>query len=143
MLEEKTMEVALKLLSKKNYTESQLIEKLVEIGFGIEEIDDCFQELKRWNYLSDYNYGVTRTRLLQKKLRSLAYIENDLLSKGMAIEVVRILLKEYYPIELELEIAKEFLKKKYHGCEIPISGWKVLANAGFTENTLRHCFPEG
>ena len=137
------MEKALKLLAKKNYTKSQLEDKLAENGFEPEEIEDCFQELMRWNYLNDYNYGVTRIIFLQKKLRSLTYVENDLLSKGITAEVVAMLLKEYYPLEIELEIAKNFLHKKYPANKIPASAWRALVNAGFSENTLRHCLPEG
>ncbi len=143
MSNQKVMEIALKLLAKRNYTNSQLVNKLAENGFESEEIEECFQELTRWNYLNDYNYGVTRIIFLQKKMRSLAYVENDLLSKGIASQVVTTLLEEYYPLELELEIAKNFLHQKYSNNKIPASGWRLLVNAGFSENTLRHCFPEG
>ncbi|MGE5583071.1 MAG: regulatory protein RecX [Bacillota bacterium] len=134
---------ALIYLSRRAYPERRLAEKLSKDGFTEAEIGECLLRLKSWGYLNDRRFGSDRIRQLQERLKSRSYVMADLENSGLDKELIAELLESFYPEELELEIAGKLIAKKY----LPIKssqpkGWVSLIRAGFSENTVRHCFPD-
>lgn len=136
------MQISLELLSRRAYTECGLSEKLLSYGFSNEEIIECLERLKSWGYINDRDFGINRITSLMAKLKSRAYIKNDLLKNGLTLGMCDEILNMYYPEETEINIANELLKKKFNKrLKITSQGQLVLQRAGFSEDTIHHCFP--
>lgn len=160
------MEAALKLLDRQAYSEYQLSVKLVKSGFAEEIAQEAIVRLKTWGYLDDRIFGENRIRLLQNRCKSREYIRYDLVENGLDALLIDELLKRDYPPDLELAIARKLLGKRFGARrQSPTGDTKMatdpvkasakasakaslkaaasLARAGFTEETICSCFPEG
>ncbi len=142
MCDQTLMQKALFYLNKKDYSEARLVSKLADLNTAESEIMAVIARLKDNGYLNDFRYGVNRIRILQKQLKSRAYIWQELSSQGLSRELIEELLEEYYPSEQELVIAQGFLDKK--GSNKSLLQKKVLlSRAGFSESIILHFFSDG
>jgi regulatory protein len=132
---------AVKLLSRKAYSEKNLTDKLVTAGFDRTEVAECLRSLKNWHYINDREFGINRIKQLQARLKSRAYVSLDLENIGLLKDLVEELLNSYYPEDQELRIAQELLQKKANSQVNSRKMWAFLVRAGFSENTVHHCFP--
>lgn len=139
MSERTPMDLALKSLSRQAYSRAKLATRLGRAGFEEPQIDECLKRLENWGYLNDREYGIARIATLQKRLKSRNYVASDLEAQGLSPELIGQLLAEFYPEEMEIEIAWKLLKKK---AGVAKKGLGLLARAGFSENTIQHCFPD-
>lgn len=133
------MDLALRSLSRQAYSRCKIITILNRAGFDQDQIDECIMRLENWGYLNDREYGIGRIATLQARFKSRNYVVGDLELQGLTAELIRELLTEFYPEEKELEIARRLLQKKPGKCS---KGYGFLVRAGFSENTVQHCFPE-
>jgi regulatory protein len=137
------MDLALSLLGHRAYTEQKLAEKLSESGFDPGDIQETLIRLKNWGYLSDKEYGIHRMATLQARLKSRFFVEGDLLVNGLNPELIQELMNIYYPESLEIDIARQLLRRKLHAKrQSKTWGPAFLMRAGFSENTIHQCFPE-
>lgn len=139
MSQQTPMDLALKCLSRQAYSRSKLIAKLNRAGFDQDQTNECITRLENWGYLNDREYGIGRITTLQARLKSRNYVAGDLELQGLPSKLIQELLAEFYPEEMELEIARRLLQKKSGK---KANGYSFLVRAGFSENTVRHCFPE-
>lgn len=139
MAERTPMDLALRSLSHQAYSRSKMVAKLNRAGFDEDQINQCVSRLENWGYLNDREFGIRRIATLQARLKSRNYVAGDLESQGLSSELVRELLTEFYPEEMELEIARKLLQKKR---DKKTNGYSLLIRAGFSESTVHHCFPE-
>jgi SOS response regulatory protein OraA/RecX len=140
---QRVMEVALRYLERQNYTEKKLAEKLIKTGFEPGQVAECIQRIHNWGYINDFQFAISRIKKLQAKYKSKLYIEGYLLESGFKPEMVSALLAEYYSEKMELEIARELLRRKYATKECPeVKKWQYLIRAGFSENTVGQCFTD-
>lgn len=133
------LERALKLLSKQEYSQAKLREKLAGIGVDETELDQCVQRLIGWGYLDDRKYGSFRIELLQKRLKSQKYVRMDLLEKGLNQALVEELVETLYPIEEEFVIAEKLLKKRNRYHQKASAEWNFLIRSGFAEDIVVSC----
>ncbi len=133
------MDLALKSLSRQAYSRSKMITRLNRAGFDQNQIDECVGQLENWGYLNDREFGIGRIVTLQARLKSRYYVAGDLEFQGISSELVRELLAEFYPEEMELEIARKLLQKKP---DQKNKGCSLLVRAGFSESTIHRCFPD-
>lgn len=133
------MDLALKSLSRQAYSRSKMIAKLNRAEFEQDQIDECIKRLENWGYLNDREYGIGRIATLQARLKSRNYVAGDLELQGLHPKLIQELLTEFYPEETELEIARRLLQKKSGN---QTKKYNFLVRAGFSENTVHHCFPE-
>ena len=133
------MDLALKCLSRRAYSHSKIVAKLGQAGFDETEINECVRRLEDWGYLNDREFGMSRIATLQARLKSRNYVEGDLEAQGISHELVQELLAEFYPEEMEPEIASELLQKKPRKKS---KGYALLLRAGFSESTIHRCFPD-
>jgi SOS response regulatory protein OraA/RecX len=137
------MDTALILLGRHPLTEQQLAKKLSESGFDPEDISETLNRLKGWGYLNDSEYGINRINTLLSRFKSRVFVEGDLLAHGLEPELIQELLHNYYPETLEIDIARQLLRRKS-----PVKrqsktwGQAFLIRSGFSENTVHQCFPE-
>lgn len=137
------MDLALKFLAKQAYSRKKLSDKLYKAGFEQTEIVECLDRLSGWGYLDDRKFGIRQIELMQNKLKSRNYIRTHLVESGMNAVLVDELLEEFYPVSLELEIARKYIDKRrseHHRSKSP--EWIFLVRAGFEENTVHKCFPD-
>lgn len=107
------MDAAMKLLDRQGYTEQQLRVKLQRAAFTEAAVEDCLLRLKTWGYLNDRIYGEERIRLLQNRCKSREYIRYDLEGNGLMPALAEELLSRFYPPDMELEIARKLLGKRF------------------------------
>lgn len=141
MAEQQAMETALKYLNRQIVTKKNLTEKLLKDGFEETTVTECVEQISRWGYLNDREYGVAQIKSLQHKLKSRLYVEEYLLHSGMERQLTAELLDQYYPWENELVIAQKLVERKY--VNKPTAGEKqrqFLLRSGFSENTVGQCF---
>ena len=135
------MDEALKYLSRQAYSEQRLSDKLIATGFPEVEIIECCTRLKHWGYLDDREFGINRIKQLQERLKSRSFIISDLENRGLAKNLLTELVDSCYPEEAETEIARKLLLKKGSTGKNQSKMWIYLLRVGFSENTVRHCFP--
>lgn len=133
------MDLALKCLSRRAYSRSKMVAELNRAGFDETQINECIRRLENWGYLNDREFGMSRIITLQNRLKSRNYVVGDLEAKGIPRELVQELLVEFYPEEMELEIAYKLLQKKPSKKK---KGYALLLRAGFSESTIQRCFPD-
>ncbi len=133
------MDVALKSLSQQAYSRNKLINKLNRSGFNQIQTDECIKRLENWGYLNDREYGIGRIATLQTRLKSRNFVAGDLELQGLPSKLIQELLAEFYPEEIELEIARQLLQKKHIKQN---KAYSHLVRAGFSESTIQHCFPD-
>lgn len=138
MPERTPMDLALKSLSRQAYSRNKMVVKLNRGGFDHDQTAECITRLENWGYLNDRQFGIGRIENLQTRLKSRSFVAGDLEAQGVSSDLIRELLAEFYPETLEIEIALKLLCKKTGKKD---KGYAFLARAGFSENTLRHCFP--
>lgn len=139
MAERTPMDLALRSLSRQAYSRRKMVAKLNRAGFDEDQTDQCVSRLESWGYINDREFGIGRIATLQARLKSRNYVAGDLESQGLSSELVRELLAEFYPEEMELEIARKLLQKKRNK---KANGYSLLIRAGFSESTVQRCFPE-
>ncbi|MGE5606579.1 MAG: regulatory protein RecX [Bacteroidota bacterium] len=139
MAERTPMDLALKSLSRQAYSRSKMVAKLNRAGFDDDQTNQCVGRLENWGYLNDREFGIGRIATLQARFKSRNFVAGDLESQGLSSELVQELLAEFYPEEMELEIARKLLQKKQRPKH---KGYDVLVRAGFSESTVHRCFPE-
>lgn len=133
------MDMALKSLSRQAYSHNKLVAKLNRAGFDENQTQECVARLENWGYLNDREYGIRRIAVLQARLKSRNYVAGDLELQGINPDLIQELLAEFYPEDMELEIAHRLLGKKLGKKS---KGYTVLARAGFSEDTILRCFPD-
>lgn len=133
------MDVALKSLSRQGYSHNKMVAKLNRAGFDKNQTEECVTRLENWGYLNDREYGIRRIAVLQARLKSRNYVAGDMELQGLSPELIQQLLAEFYPEDMELEIARQLLQKKSGKKS---KDYNTLARAGFSEGIIRHCFPD-
>lgn len=139
MPEQTPIDLALKSLSHQAYSRNKMVAKLKKAGFSETQINECIARLENWGYLNDREYGIERIATLQARLKSRSYAAGDLELQGISSNLIHELLAEFYPEEMEIGIAHKLLAKKVNQKN---KGYSSLARAGFSENTISHCFPD-
>lgn len=139
MAERTPMDLALKCLSRQAYSRGKMVARLNRARFDEDQINECVGRLESWGYLNDREFGIGRIATLQARLKSRNYVAGDLELQGISPQLIQDLLAEFYPEEMELEIARKLLQKKP---DKKNKGYGLLARAGFSENTIYQCFPD-
>jgi regulatory protein len=139
--EKNCLEEAMGFLDRHAYSERKLAAKLKTIGFLEADINECLDRFKSWGYINDREFGVNRIRQLQERLKSRLFTMQDLETQGLPKDIISELISCYYPEEQELAIARKLILKRTTSPEKQLKTWAYLVRAGFSENTVRHCFP--
>ncbi len=106
---------AMNLLQKKDYTEKQLRDKLLEGLYPKDIVDEAIEYVKSYRYLDDERYARDYITY-QMSMRSKARIIQDLNGKGIPKDILMPIIEELYAEdegESELEQIKKLLVKKH------------------------------
>ncbi len=110
---------AMNLLQKKDYTEKQLRDKLLEGMYPAGIIDDAVSYVKSFRYIDDDRYARDYITY-QMENRSRSRITQDLLGKGLSKEVIMGAIQELYAEdegEVEINQIRALLAKKHYDTE--------------------------
>ncbi len=101
---------ALKLISRMDYTEKMLRKKLSDKKYPPEISDYAVSCLKEKNYTDDYTYAVrfSKNAFLSRK-KGKAYVEAELLRRGIEKEVIEEIVQTYYEEDNIKEVAEKKL----------------------------------
>jgi len=135
------LNAALEYLDHQAYSEQKLVQKLKSTGYAETAIQESLSRLKKLGYIDDRKLGESRIHQLQSRLKSRMYTKLDLKSRGLSQEIISELMDEYYPDEQELVIATKLLSKKATSSKPQVKIRAYLVRNGFSENTVRQCFP--
>ena len=132
------------LLSRQDYTERRLLEKLSADGYGQEEIEAVIESLKEAHYLDDYRYALTYVRYHSSD-RSRMRIRQDLLTRGCKEDAIEAAFREISEeTDLEQEelnqIRKLLRKRGYREDEDFAKQQKMMAflyRKGFSQEIIR------
>ena len=111
---------AMNLLQKKDYTEKQLRDKLLEGLYPKEIIDDAIHYVKAYHYLDDERYSRDYIAY-HMSIRSKNRIIQDLSGKGISKDIFMPIVEELYVEEdsdVELDQIKKLLLKKHYDPEL-------------------------
>ncbi len=107
--------VALRLLSRRDYTTAELRRKLTEREFPAEAIDDALASLTTDRLLDDRRAAAAHVRTASRvKRRGRLRIQRELEARGVDRQVIRELLDELPPEDETAAIA-EFLRRRHTG----------------------------
>ena len=114
---------AMNLLTKRDYTELGMRQKLLEGYYNDTQINETIEYLKQYGYIDDGRYVRNYFSVyIQTKPKS--KIIQKLIEKGISLELIESLVDEIYELERtlthlpdEMEIGRKLLnKKKYNMC---------------------------
>jgi len=127
---------ALRLLSRKPYTEKQLREKLRQ-GFSSEEIEPVLTDLRASHLINDEAYAreFASVSLLSRK-KGLRWILRKLQEKGVSKEIRNQVIAQWAEEEkgIARQVAQKWIEKGMSTQQIA----RGLQNRGFTSPTIHH-----
>ncbi len=125
---------AMHLLEKMDRTEEQLRRKLVQGEYPQELIEDAVAYVKSYRYIDDDRYARTFIRLNQER-KSSGRMKMDLLSRGIAQDIIEQALEEENETDQKELIRRLLEKKQYHpdraAPQEKMKMYRFLAGRGF------------
>ncbi len=132
---------ALHLLEKMDRTEEQLRKKLTEGQYPPALVEDAISYVKSYHYIDDERYARNFVRLNQER-KSNARMKMDLLSKGVAPDLIECALDEENETEQETLIMRLLEKKHYDADQATLQETKkiyqFLLRRGFRSDEIMH-----
>ena len=116
LLPKRATKRAMELLVKKDYTEKKLRDKLADGLYSDHIIDAAIEYVKSYKYLDDERYARDYVAY-NIELRSRNRIKQDLISRGVAKDIIQNVLEEFTDEEsreAELDQIKKLLVKKHY-----------------------------
>ncbi len=108
----KAMNVAVRLLSRRNHTKHEIRQKLRQRGFDAEAIAKVISECERFNYVNDEQTAQYYLRELQTKGYGRSRIRFSMKKKGLNEELISRLIRDHHTDAEEMENARRSLEKK-------------------------------
>ncbi len=130
---------ALHLLEKQDRSEKNLRDKLKEGGYSEEVIDIAIDYINEYGYLDDARMAASHIRFYQDS-RSKQRIKQDLLGKGISLDVIETVMEEEYTKDETELIESLLIKKKYDKetatYEDKAKIYRFLAGRGFSSDSI-------
>jgi len=143
---QKIIEYALRLLSRRRYTNAKLEEKLIKFAKKFNLIDEdsiqkCIKRLEELNYLDDYNYAKDFiSERIKFKPRGKFLLNQELIKKGISKSLR---LQAINDLDInEEDLAKKLLLKfeskweKYGFYQKKNKAFSYLSSKGFSVDTI-------
>ncbi|MEA4901256.1 regulatory protein RecX [Desulfitobacterium sp.] len=106
------LDAALTYLSRRALTRYELISRLERKGYSEAEIIETIERVEGWGYINDRNVALS---FAQTKLASYSQkrVNQELLRRGIAPELVKEVLQDLYEPERELDQCTNLAKKMW------------------------------
>lgn len=144
-MENKAYEQIIKLLTRKEYCESEIRKKLFDYGFSLEEIEPAVSLAKQRKYLSDERFTECFIRDQVFSLHGLTAILFKLKSKAISKEIIDSTLDKL-EIDWNKTAVDYFIFKRYHLTDYKKdqkNKAKIMRNMaarGFSFDSIKYCF---
>jgi len=140
----KVKNAALNFLSYRARSEKEIKDRLKRKGYSRKLIDEVISDLKRLNFLNDYQFALNWIKdRLDHKPRGEKLLRAELLKLGIKEEFIEKSLEEAYPKNNEKEIALGVLrkrKKRYENLESRLAKKRMsdfLLRRGFSYEVVK------
>lgn len=144
-MENKAYDQIIKLLTRKEYCESEIRKKLFDLGFDISEIDSAVSLAKQRKYLSDERYTECFIRDQVFSLHGKSVILYKLKTKAINQEIIERIF-DNLEIDWDKVAVDYFVFKRYHLSDYKTdqkNKAKIMRNMvakGFTFDNIKYCF---
>lgn len=126
-------------IEKSLKTQKQLQTYLKEKGFLQESIDDAVQKLKEYGYIDDKVYAENYIKTYKDKKGKIK-LKFDLLSKGVAADVIEEALQEFVDEDEQYAVCEKLLKKyvknKPQDVKLKSKAYAHLFSKGFSGDII-------
>ena len=126
-------------IEKSLKTQKQLQTYLKEKGFLQESIDDAVQKLKEYGYIDDKVYAENYTKTYKDKKGKIK-LKFDLLSKGVAADVIEEALQEFVDEDEQYaaceKLLKKYVKNKPQDVKLKSKAYAHLFSKGFSGDII-------
>lgn len=109
---DKCLTTAIRILTRRDHSCSELAQKLVLRGFSSESVDQVVCECRRQNYLNDAHYADRYARRLHDKGYGWRRIQQMLAVKGVDQNLIDHSLADYCQERIQVEGCRRALRKK-------------------------------
>jgi len=141
---------ALRLLTRRDHSCTELSKKLVDRGFPQDQIKIAISECLRLNYLDDERYATGYTHQLQRKGYGRYRIQQMLIAKGLTLQVIDTCLDACCPDEVQIQGCRQAMVKKLKSdqpmedsAEAKARLYRFLFSRGFSPSIIRQVMDEG
>jgi regulatory protein len=107
----KALDTALRILTRREHSKHELVQKLKQRGFSREDIDDAILACERFEYINDERAARLYIRQLKRRGYGLKRIRLELDKKGLRDRQMQGILDESVSEKDEREGAERILKK--------------------------------
>lgn len=131
------LDIAIRILSARSYSENEIRERLSTHGFDLEAINTTVSYLTDRGYLNDMDLCQSLVTKLQKSNKySIRAIAAKLKQRGLKPDIIQDCLCQIEP-QSELSIAMRLVKARYKNLSITdyAKVARFLANRGFSNTT--------
>ncbi|MDD3627469.1 MAG: RecX family transcriptional regulator [bacterium] len=143
-LQKKGYDTALKLLSIKRLSETEIKNKLYLREYPENVIDEIINKLKEYNFINDESLIESVIRLMMEQEHAgFLKIKKKLIERGLSSKIIEVKLNELYTEEYEEEAIQELISKKIktYSDKLPEIKKKeklllYLQNKGFLRNRI-------
>lgn len=108
---------ALRILTRRDHSRYELVQKLNQRGFSREDIDNALSACERFDYINDIRTAQVYIRQLKRKGYGKKRIKLALYKKGLKGSRIQVILEDSVTINDEREVAERILKKHMHRFE--------------------------
>lgn len=126
-------------IEKSLKTQKQLQTYLKEKGFLQESIDDAVQKLKEYGYIDDKVYAENYIKTYKDKKGKIK-LKFDLLSKGVAADVIEEALQEFVDEDEQFaaceKLLKKYVKNKPQDVKLKSKAYAHLFSKGFSGDII-------
>lgn len=142
------LNIALRLLSRRDHSCHELALKLTRRGFETSQVKTAIRECRRLNYLDDEGFCRRYAGQLRRKGYGIRRIEQMLKAKGVAPELIRSAMQHSGADNEQLDDCRKALAKRLKNDDPPATGetrakiYRFLFNRGFSPDIIQRAFAE-
>ena len=105
------LNTALRILTRRDHSRYELVRKLKQRGFSVEDIDHAVADCERFDYINDWRTAKVYIRQLKRKGYGKKRIQLELNKKGLRGDRIRNILDESVTAADEYKGAERILQK--------------------------------
>jgi regulatory protein len=131
---------AIRLLSRRDHSCSELQKKLLARSFSHEEINALIIELIEKNFLNDLRFAQNYIRMRANKGYGALRIAEELRERGVKKEIISAAQKEIFSDDIEAVCLKKFGTKDFKDMNTRAKAIRFLQYRGFALDKINHLF---
>jgi regulatory protein len=146
---ENCLAAALRILTRRDHSCSELSRKLIDRGFSPDQIEWAVSECLRLHYLDDARFADMYANGLQRKGYGCHRIQDKLIAKGLASQVIATCLENCCREKFQIQSCRQAMFKKIKSnqriddsVKVKAKLYRFLFNRGFSPAVIRQVMDE-